>query len=129
MLTVRLLGQFSAEYRGVPLQLRARKAQALLAWLCLAPGTPHRREQFAAAFWPDAEREAGLGYVRRMLWQIRGAFEAAAANPDDYLLANDIDITFNPRASFWVDVQTLEQTARRKRIVGGVVGCSHWHRI
>ena len=63
-LTVRLLGGhevFTA--LGSPVDIRARKARALLAYMALQPGVPLRREQLATLLWgefADARARASL---------------------------------------------------------------------
>ena len=116
VLNVRLLGQFNVEFRGVPVNIPTRAYQSLLAWLMLTAGIEHRREHIATQFWPDATRENAFAYLRRGLWLIGTALAAVGADADDYLTADKLVIGFNVRASYALDVQTVEQAAQRVNV-------------
>jgi DNA-binding SARP family transcriptional activator len=54
-LSLRLLGDFEARLgSGPPLRLRARKTQALLAYLASSPGQTHSRDKLASLLWGDS---------------------------------------------------------------------------
>ena len=106
MLSVRLLGQFSLELDGKPLDLPSRPAQALLAYLILNAGTAHRREKLAGLIWPDASETNARSNLRHALWRIRKTVGA------DYLNADDISVAFNTDAPYTLDATQLERAVR-----------------
>lgn len=106
MLSVKLLGQFSLELDGKPLDLPSRPAQALLAYLILNAGTTHRREKLAGLIWPDANEANARSNLRHALWRIRKTLGA------DYLNADDISVSFNTAAPYVLDVTILERAVR-----------------
>jgi len=101
MLEVRLFGKFEIICDGQPVTIRSRAAQSLFAYLILNAGIPYRREKLAGMFWPDAPEEKARTYLRYELWRIRKAFPHSTA---EYLIADDINISFNPSAEYWLDV-------------------------
>lgn len=77
ILSVNLLGRFSVEYKGSPVEnLSYNKARALLAYLAVEPG-PHRREFLADLLWPGDSN--GRENLRRMLNVLRSALGAEGA--------------------------------------------------
>src|ERR1044071_9047505 len=102
MLEVRLIGKFDIQSDGKPVTLSSRAAQSLFAYLILNAGTLHRREKLAGMFWPDATEEKARAYLRHELWRTRKAL--ASQTNVDYLLADDINISFNSSPEYWVDV-------------------------
>jgi predicted ATPase/DNA-binding SARP family transcriptional activator len=106
MLEVRLIGKFEIQCDGNPVIISSRIAQSLFAYLILKAGTLHRREKLAGMFWPDVAEEKARAYLRHELWRIRKAFPQSIA---DYLVADDINISFNVSAEYWFDVATLEK--------------------
>jgi WD40 repeat protein/DNA-binding SARP family transcriptional activator len=115
MLEVRLLGSFDLRLGGAPLVLASRPAQSLLAYLALSAGSAHRREKLAGLLWPDADDANARSNLRHALWRIRKVIESdQAAAP--YLLSDDVAVSFNAGADFWLDVaiftrdgETLQQ--------------------
>jgi DNA-binding SARP family transcriptional activator len=54
---LRLFGEFSLEdSEGRPILLNLRKAEALIAYLALAPGQSSSRERLAALLWGDSDQ-------------------------------------------------------------------------
>ena len=109
MLEVRLLGTFSIKCDGNPVTLSSRAAQSLFAYLILNAGTAHRREKLAGMFWLDASEEKARAHLRHELWRIRKAF--APHSKVNYLFADDINITFNSSAEYWVDTAILRNVS------------------
>lgn len=111
MLQVRLLGQFAVQWAGVTVELSARPAQSLLAYLLLNPVT-HRRERLAGLLWPDSSEANARRNLRQALWQIRRALGEQA---DTLLLVDEITLAFNTDSDYWLDVnciaRPLEETA------------------
>jgi predicted ATPase/tetratricopeptide (TPR) repeat protein len=105
MLEVRLFGKFDINYDGEPITISSRIAQSLFAYLILTAGTLHRREKLAGTFWPDATEEKARAYLRHEFWRIRKALSTKSKG--DYLLADDINISFNSSAEYSLDVATF----------------------
>lgn len=106
MLSVKLLGQFSIERDGTPVDLPSRPAQALLAYLILNASSAHRREKLAGLIWPDATDANARSNLRHALWRIRKALGA------DCIEADDISVAFSTRVTYALDVARLERPTR-----------------
>jgi WD40 repeat protein/DNA-binding SARP family transcriptional activator len=109
MLQIRLLGQFDLRLDGKRVALPSRAAQSLFAYLALTAGTAHRREKLAGTLWPDFSDEIARKNLRHELWRIRKAISAQGSTTSDYLLANELTLTFNPQADYWLDVAVLQR--------------------
>jgi WD40 repeat protein/DNA-binding SARP family transcriptional activator len=109
MLQIRLLGQFDVRAAGKRIDIPARAGQSLLAYLLLNAGTPQRRERLAGLLWPDTSDEHARHNLRTELWRIRKALGSRDDADHDYLLTEDLTITFNPEAQFWLDVNQLQR--------------------
>jgi predicted ATPase/DNA-binding SARP family transcriptional activator len=105
MLEVRLIGKFEIKYDGKPVIISSRAAQSIFAYLILNAGTSYRREKLAGMFWPDATEETARAYLRHELWSIRKAFPPQSKV--EYLIANDINISFDAFTEYWLDVTVL----------------------
>jgi DNA-binding SARP family transcriptional activator/pimeloyl-ACP methyl ester carboxylesterase len=70
MLRLNLLGAFAMERDGSA-ALRNKKAQALIAYLALSPGTTHSRERLATLLWPDSSEEAARQSLRQCVSTLR----------------------------------------------------------
>ncbi len=66
-LTVSLFGHIRINIDAHPVDLKARKALALLAWLVVNP-RPHERERLAAMLWPEVNATRARANLRRVLW-------------------------------------------------------------
>ncbi len=81
-LNIRLLGGFEAHLAsGAPIAPIGRKAQALLAYLALAPGTPHAREKLTALLWSDRGEAQARSSLRQALSELRKALAGADPPP------------------------------------------------
>jgi TolB-like protein len=81
-LNIRLLGGFEAHFAsGEPVAPIGRKAQALLAYLALAPGTPHAREKLTALLWSDRGETQARSSLRQALSELRKALAGADPPP------------------------------------------------
>jgi WD40 repeat protein/DNA-binding SARP family transcriptional activator len=109
MLQIRLLGQFDTRLDGKRVTIPTRAAQSLLAYLVLTAGTPHRREKLAGIFWPETSDENARKNLRQELWRIRKSFSAQGSSEKDYFLADELTLTFNRDADYWLDVAQIER--------------------
>ncbi len=90
---------------GQPVDLASRPAQNLLAYLLLTAGQPHRREQLAALFWPDAPDANARSNLRHALWRLRNAIDTQG----EYLQVDTQTVAFNPQSDYSLDTDTLQQ--------------------
>jgi non-specific serine/threonine protein kinase len=104
MLEIRLLGKFEVLFKKKAIFISSRPAQSLFAYLVLSAGTSHRREKLAGLLWPDSLEEAARGNLRHALWRIRKSLPS----PAEYLLADDLSVSFNAAAEYWLDASALE---------------------
>ncbi len=110
-LQIFLLGQFKLQADNLPLELPSRPAQSLLAYLALNAGVTYRREKLAGLLWPEATETNARRYLRQALWRIRKTLESGSLAWEDYLQINDIDVTFDDRSGYWLDVEFLLKRA------------------
>jgi predicted ATPase/DNA-binding SARP family transcriptional activator len=105
MLEVRLIGKFEINCNDKPVTISSRAAQSLIAYLILTAGTSHRREKLAGMFWPDSTEEKARTYLRHELWRLRKSL--STKSKVDYLIADDMSVSFNAFAEYWLDVIAL----------------------
>jgi len=117
VLEIRLFGQFDLRRDGAPIEIPSRPAQSLLAYLVLNTGIAHRREKLAGLLWPDSTEANARSYLRKALWQTRKSLAAEAPGGEEYLLADDISITFNPNAEYWLDADALRGGSTEARSI------------
>ena len=73
-LTISLLGPFQVTLNGEPVtQFGSDTARALLAYLALHPGVPHRRDALAGLLWPDYPDSRARHNLRAALSRLRTA--------------------------------------------------------
>ena len=97
MLKFYLLGPPRIELNDEPVQIRRRKALALLVYLAVT-GRPHSRDALATLFYPDLDQSQARTYFRRDLGalntQLRG----------DWLTADREIVGLNQSAGVWTDL-------------------------
>jgi DNA-binding SARP family transcriptional activator len=103
MIHVRLLGRFAVHHDGDPVEIPSRPAQSLLAFLALNPDVAHRRERLSGLLWPDADETNARSNLRHALWRIRQALSAGSGKEPDFLLSDNISLTFRATPEVWVD--------------------------
>ena len=89
-LSLSFLGAPRIESDGQPVEIPARKAIALLAYLAIT-GQPHSRERLAALFWPEADAEHARGALRAALVALRRGLG------DGWVLANGDTVSLGER--------------------------------
>jgi DNA-binding SARP family transcriptional activator len=104
--TIRLLGRLQVEQGGAPVELPARKSEALLAVLARRPGVPHGREQLAALLWPEVAEAQARTSLRQALGHLRSRIS-------DALIKSSADQLYLEPAAASVDVAELERILRR----------------
>src|ERR1051326_3061549 len=95
--TLRLLGTFAVEAdvgRVIPISVRGKKPQALLAYLAMQPDYQARREQLAALFWGDNPDMLARHSLRQCLNALRqdlcAASEILVVDRDTIRLSRDL---------------------------------------
>jgi predicted ATPase/DNA-binding SARP family transcriptional activator len=106
-LKIYVLGQFKLQANDLVLELPARPAQSLLAYLALNAGVTNRREKLASLLWPEATEPNARGYLRQALWRIRKCLESGSLAWEDYLQISDISVTFNDQSDYSLDANLL----------------------
>ena len=108
-LSLTLLGDFQARLGPrPPLRLRARKTQALLAYLAVPPGQPHSRDKLAVLLWGDGSQSQARSRLRETLFVLRRTL--APADPPCLALTGET-LALNVDAVD-VDVPAFERLAR-----------------
>jgi DNA-binding SARP family transcriptional activator len=102
-----LLGAFGLS-GGASCEVLSKKAQALLAYLALAPDRAHRREKLASLLWSDRSEESARQNLRQCLTAIRRACDGARVLP--IIIENDT-VRLDP-GIVAVDVGQFEQAVQ-----------------
>ena len=103
-LSVSLLGTFQLTLEGAPITtVESDKVRALLVYLAVEAGRPHRREALAALLWPEAPQQRARQNLRRALHNLRQALQDPQTETP-FLLVSRQDIQFNPASDYWLDV-------------------------
>ena len=100
-----LFGSFHATLGPRRLDLPLKKAQALLAYLALAPGQRNARERLAGLLWSDTSDEQARNSLRQTLFAIRSALGRTSSQ---YLSGDGTTVWLEPGAVD-VDVLAFEQ--------------------
>jgi DNA-binding SARP family transcriptional activator len=102
-LTLTLLGALQITLDGEPITgFESDKVRALLVYLALEAGRPHRREALAELFWPDQPEGVARNNLRQALANLRKAIHDQGATPP-FLHITRAEIQFNPDSAHWVD--------------------------
>jgi DNA-binding SARP family transcriptional activator len=96
-----LLGPPRIERDGVPLQVRRRKAVALLAYLAVT-GKTHSRDMLATLFWPEHDQSGARAGLRRTLSSLRRALGEGWLQVDREVVGLD------PDPGIWLDVSEFQ---------------------
>jgi len=112
---VRLLGGFSAEHDGEPLEgFESERARALLAYLLVEAGGYHQRERLAGLFWPELPEMRARQNLSQALYNLRNVLGDRTA-PQPYLLTNKKSLAFNRDGDCWLDVAAFQELLSRSR--------------
>jgi predicted ATPase/DNA-binding SARP family transcriptional activator/Tfp pilus assembly protein PilF len=103
-LSLSLLGPFQVYLDDARLtRFGTDKARALLAYLAVEAGVPHRREMLADLLWPDQLEAAARQNLRQALSRLGRALGNRQASPP-FLLITPKTVAFNPESDHWLDV-------------------------
>ena len=103
-LAISLLGSFSVTLEDRPqIAFATDKVRALLAYLAVESGRPHRREALAALFWPDRPEGMAHNSLRQALFQLRQALKDCQGVLG-CLQLESTDVQLSPGCEYWLDV-------------------------
>ena len=103
-LAISVLGSFQVMLDGVPVTtFETDKARALLAYLAVEAGRPHRREGLGALLWPERPESAARNNLRQTLFRLRNSIADQGADPP-YLTVTSQDVQFNLHSDCCLDV-------------------------
>lgn len=112
-----LLGPFQAwTASGSQQPFRTSKERALLAYLAVEYGQPHRREVLAQLFWPDRSESIARNNLRQALYGIRQALGEEAFDSLFTVTMDDIQFTVNDH--IWFDVAAFDVHLRAVHLHG-----------
>ena len=99
-----LLGGFSLESDGTPVQIASPRLQVLLAFLALQRGKPQRRQALAFALWPDSTDAQAQTNLRTLLSRLHTVL------PDLYQLLqiDSRSVGWHPDVALELDVASFE---------------------
>jgi len=95
-----------------PIQIKNKKAQALLGYLLLTPSQRESRERLSGLLWSESSEEKARGSLRQTLHQLRETFDEGGIG--GLTLGRD-DVSLE-KASFDVDVWSVLQDAARQQV-------------
>jgi predicted ATPase/DNA-binding SARP family transcriptional activator len=114
-LSLFLLGGFEAKVDEIPISgLKTDKARALLAYLAVEHGRPHRRQALAGLFWPGYLESSARASLRHALANLRQVLLDDESTAPCLLIEGET-IQLNPAADVWVDVREFEAAIREQR--------------
>lgn len=101
-ISLSLLGPPQLLFNGDSLgQSITRKAQAILIYLVMNPGT-HRREALAGLLWSEMNDVRARNNLRTVLHELRPL-------RDTHLTITRHTVTFDPTSNYWLDVEVIHQ--------------------
>lgn len=95
-------------------EFESDRVRALLAFLAVETGYPHRREVLAALLWPEATDVTARTNLRHVLANLRHVVADHDAEPP-YLLITRQTIQLNLDSDLWIDVVEFEQLLANSR--------------
>ncbi len=113
MLNLHFLGTFHVIFSdGYEPAITTAKAKSLLAYLVTENDRPHRREQLAAMFWPEADHRSAAQSLRQALYGLRRQLQpmstGSSGKDSAYLTVTRQDVAFNFDSAHWSDVGTFK---------------------
>jgi len=107
-LLIRVLGELSVSKGGeLVSSFESDKVRALLAYLVVEVGRPHRREALAALLWPDSSERTAHHNLSQVLFNLRKVLGDHAAKPP-YLQITREAIQFNRESDYSLDLEQFK---------------------
>ena len=108
-LEIFLFGGFHVRYAGETVtHFESDKVRALLAYLLLFPGQPHRREWLAGLLWSDRSELSARTNLRIALSSLRNAIHEQTESPH-FIQADRQTILWKQSSDYWLDVEAFAQ--------------------
>ena len=102
-LSISLLGSFQVALDGNAVStFESDKVRALLAYLVVETGRPHRRESLAGLLWPERPERSARQNLSQALYNLRQSIGDRDAAPPFLLITTD-SIQFNRSSDHWLD--------------------------
>src|SRR5262249_62083674 len=76
-LSVSLVGRLGLRFNGRPIELRTRKAAAVLSYLALSEAKQESRERLGGLLWGRSGEEKARASLRQVVRELRAAMEGA----------------------------------------------------
>jgi predicted ATPase/DNA-binding SARP family transcriptional activator/Tfp pilus assembly protein PilF len=105
-LKLRLLGPPQVELDGKKVEIKRRKALALLVYLAVSLAA-HTRETLATLLWPEHDHSKAFAYLRTTLWTLNKALGESWLQVDREMVA------IAPEANLWVDAHVFSAAFRK----------------
>jgi predicted ATPase/DNA-binding SARP family transcriptional activator len=114
-----LFGPPRLERNGQPVEIKLRKALALLVYLATTR-QPHSREALATLFWPEHNQRSALANLRRLLYDLNQLVgeQVLDTAADAIRLRTGIDV--------WVDAQHFQALLAEASSDKGAQGAPRW---
>jgi len=107
------LGDFRLTYRDRPVDIRAPRMQALLAYLALHPDEDVPRQRLAFLFWPDTTERQARTNLRQLLHRLRQVFP-----PIEDFLDLEHTLTWRENGRINVDARAFEANLDAAAVAG-----------
>ena len=105
-ITVRLLGGFSASFRGSTLDALPPQAVLLLSYLVVHRERPQTRDLLAGRFWSELPEDRARKRLSNTLWQIKNA--ARESGLPELLVTTPNSVQVTDAHPIWVDAEEFE---------------------
>jgi predicted ATPase/DNA-binding SARP family transcriptional activator len=103
-LSLGVLGALQISITDKPITtLESVRVRALLAYLTVESGSPHRRESLIGLLWPDYPEDAARHNLRQALFNLRLILGDHTANPPYLIISRDA-IQFNRESDYSLDL-------------------------
>jgi DNA-binding SARP family transcriptional activator/predicted ATPase len=115
-LALSLLGPLHIVLNGRSLTaFSSDKERALLLYLALENGRPHRRETLAGLFWGEQSQELAFNNLRKTLYRLRQTLQQAGGQETTLLLITAKEVQWNPAVSLRLDVAEFKTLTDKSR--------------
>lgn len=111
-LSVSLVGRFGLRLNGRPVELRTRKAAAVLSYLALSDTKHESRERLVGLLWSRSDEEKARASLRQVVRELRSALEEAGFGgfvAERLMVGIDI-------GQVEVDIESVLQQAENERV-------------
>jgi DNA-binding SARP family transcriptional activator/predicted ATPase len=106
-LKLQFLGSFKAQLNGqTVIESRAKRIEALLAFLAIESDQAHRRERLVGLLFPEIPDEQARTNLRQTLTRLRRAIDDQKAEPP-FLLITRESTQFNRESDYFLDVENF----------------------